>query len=336
MSNPEHGWVDHTGARCVPRRSWFALFAAGLTALACSTRSTESAGTAGGGGSAGTTGGSEAAGTSGTPSTGGSSGATGGSETAGTSGMPSAGGSSGATGGSEMAGTGGTATASDDYDVMVDPYGTNALVAVVNLRSIEASAVESVDVVVSGQGGGADFAKTYVPADPELAIELDTSDLTFPEPGFHVPIYGLYADRENTVRIRVERIDADPLDLTLPIATPLAKPDEDAWVPNITINTALPEQMAPGWTVAELNIEANPNPPIVFVEWTRSIAFDERGAIRWALRFDALPKGETFNRHLLDRLLRHAHRGHEARAHHEDHAAARALAPPRDLADRQR
>jgi arylsulfate sulfotransferase len=46
--------------------------------------------------------------------------------------------------------------------------------------------------------------------------------------------------------------------------------------------------------VAELNIEPNPGPPVVFVEWTRSIAFDERGAIRWALRFDALPKGETF------------------------------------------
>jgi arylsulfate sulfotransferase len=52
--------------------------------------------------------------------------------------------------------------------------------------------------------------------------------------------------------------------------------------------------MEPGWTVAELNIEPNPGPPVVFVEWTRYIAFDERGAIRWALRFDELPKGETF------------------------------------------
>jgi arylsulfate sulfotransferase len=46
--------------------------------------------------------------------------------------------------------------------------------------------------------------------------------------------------------------------------------------------------------VAEISIEPNPNPPIVFVDWTRSIAFDERGVIRWALRLDELPKGETF------------------------------------------
>ncbi len=32
----------------------------------------------------------------------------------------------------------------------------------------------------------------------------------------------------------------------------------------------------------------------MFAEWTRSVAFDERGAIRWALRLDELPKGETF------------------------------------------
>jgi len=41
-------------------------------------------------------------------------------------------------------------------------------------------------------------------------------------------------------------------------------------------------------------VEPNPAPPIVFVDWTRYIAFDERGDIRWALRFDDLPKGETF------------------------------------------
>jgi arylsulfate sulfotransferase len=154
--------------------------------------------------------------------------------------------------------------------------------------------VKSVEVVVMGQDGGSDFTKSYLPTDTELVKNLDTSDLSFAESGYHVPVYGLYADRENQVRIRLERVDHEPVDLTLPIETPLSKPDEDVWVPRITVNTALPEQMEPGWTLAELNIEPNPAPPIVFVEWTRSIAFDERGAIRWALRFDALPKGETF------------------------------------------
>ena len=118
--------------------------------------------------------------------------------------------------------------------------------------------------------------------------------MTFPEPGYHVPVLGLYADRENEVRIHVDRRDRDGVDLTLQIETPLSNPGEAAWVPSIRVNSAVPELMEPGWTVAELSIEPNPSPPIVFVEWTRSIAFDERGAIRWALRLDALPKGETF------------------------------------------
>jgi len=162
------------------------------------------------------------------------------------------------------------------------------------LHGVLATDVNGLQVVVSGQDGAPDFTKTYLPTDPELSDNLDTSELSFPESGFHVPVFGLYADRDNDVRIHVERNQQEPLELTLPIETPLSKPNEDVWVPRITINTALPEQMEPGWTVAEINVEPNPGPPVVFVEWTRSIAFDERGAIRWALRFDELPKGETF------------------------------------------
>ena len=44
--------------------------------------------------------------------------------------------------------------------------------------------------------------------------------------------------------------------------------------------------MEPGWTVAELNLESDA------INWTRPIAFDEQGAIRWALRLD-LPWRET-------------------------------------------
>jgi arylsulfate sulfotransferase len=200
---------------------------------------------------------------------------------------------SGAGGGS--AGMGGAGLAGGGaYDVVINPYATNPLVAVVNLRGVEATDVKGLEVVVSGQDGASDFAKTYLPTDTELVESLDTSDVGFPESGYHVPIYGLYADRVNDVHIHVARVDHDPIDLTLPLETPLSKPNEDAWVPAITVRTAVPEQMEPGWTVAELNIEPNPAPPIVFVEWTRYIAFDERGAIRWALRFDDLPKGETF------------------------------------------
>jgi arylsulfate sulfotransferase len=199
-------------------------------------------------------------------------------------------GSGGAVGSGGSAGSAGTG----DHDVAVNPYGTNPLAAVVNLRGVEASDVKEVRVVVTGQDGGSDLVKTYAATDKELLQNLDTSDLGFPQHGYHVPVFGLYADRKNQVRIHAVRIAHDPLDLTVTIDAPLSKPDEDVWVPRITISSAVPEQMEPGWTVAELNIEPVPSPPIVFVEWTRYIAFDERGAIRWALRFDDLPKGETF------------------------------------------
>jgi arylsulfate sulfotransferase len=178
-------------------------------------------------------------------------------------------------------------------DVAVDPYGTSPLVAVVNLRGVAASEVQSVQVVVAGQDGGQDLVRTYTPTDTELAVNLDTSELTFAEPGYHVPVLGLYADRENAVRILVDLLERGRIDLTVTITTSLAKPDEAAWAPTIRVKTAVAERMEPGWTVAEITTSPSPNPPIVIVDWTRTIALDERGAIRWALR-PALPKGEAF------------------------------------------
>jgi len=180
------------------------------------------------------------------------------------------------------------------YDVEVDPYGTSPLVAVVNLHGIEASEVQGIKVLVSGLDGGSDFERTYAPTDTDLVVNMDTSDLTFPEAGYHVPVLGLYADRENVVRILVDLADQGRVDLTVKIETSLTKADEAPWVPGIKVKTAVAELMEPGWTVAEISIEPNPNPVIVFAEWTRTIAFDERGAIRWVLRLDDLPKGETF------------------------------------------
>jgi arylsulfate sulfotransferase len=182
----------------------------------------------------------------------------------------------------------------NSYDIEVDPYGTNPLVAVVNLRGITASEVQRVTVVVAGQQGAPDFARTYDPTDTDFKNQLDTSDLVFPDTGYHVPVLGLYADCENAVRVGVDLLHGNRVEHTLKITTSLSKPAETAWVPSIQVKTAATEQMEPGWTVAEISIEPNPNPPIVFVDWTRTIAFDERGAIRWALRLDALPKGETF------------------------------------------
>jgi arylsulfate sulfotransferase len=179
------------------------------------------------------------------------------------------------------------------YDIKVDPYGNSPLVAVVNLHGIKTSEVQGIKVVVAGQDGGQDFERTYSPTDTDLVVNMDTSDLTFPEAGYHVPVFGLYADRENVVRILVDLLDRGPVDLALKIKTSLSKPDEAAWVPSIQVKTAVSELMEPGWTVAEISIEPNPNPVIVFVDGTRTIAYDERGKIRWALRLD-LPKGETF------------------------------------------
>ncbi len=242
----------------------------------------DSGGTAGaGGGTTGTGGGTGAAGSGGTAGTGGSA-ASGG-----------AGGGAGVVGTGGLAGAAGTPSSEVGVEVEVDPYGNCPLVAVVNLTGLEASEVEAVEVVVTGQDGGQDLVRTYSPADAGTATRFDTSDVAFAEAGYHVPVLGLYPDRENGVSIHVDRRDGGSLDRTLTIATRLSNPEEPAWVPSIQVNTADTERMEPGWTVAEISIEPNPNPPIVFVDWTRSIAFDERGAIRWALRLE-LPLGETF------------------------------------------
>lgn len=279
-----------------------ALLATGLALLACDSGAERSAPTGGSGraGSAGGLGATGASGGGGALAGGGGTswgGTFGGGGRAGLGGMaPSAGvagnGVAGAIGGTAGA-AGATEPAAIGYDVLVNPYGFSPLVAVVNLHGVAASSVVSVEVVVAGQGGAPDFTKVYSPADAEFVNQLDTSDLVFPEPGYHVPVLGLYADTDNDVRVHVERSDQQPVDVTLRLAAPLSSPDEPAWVPSIRIDAAS-EPMEPGWTVAELNIEPLPSPPIVFVEWTRSIAFDERGAIRWALRLDDLPQGETF------------------------------------------
>ena len=213
---------------------------------------------------------------------------------------PGGGGTMGS-GGSQTGGTPGTSgtagerepTENAAYDIKVDPYGVSPLVAVVNLRGIEGNDVQGVEVVVAGQDGGQDFVKTYAPTDTEFAVNLDTSDLDFLEDGLHVPVLGLYADRNNDVRILADVPGRDPIDLTMDIETHLTKPDEAAWVPSIRVKTAVIEQMEPGWTVAEISLEPNPNPPVLLLEWKRTIAFDERGAVRWALELD-LPKGEHF------------------------------------------
>lgn len=288
------------------RRGGYTLLFGCFTVFACGTSESPGAhggsagsvagtgSTAGLGGNAGTA--STAAGTSGDAgmgaSRGGSAGMAGG---AGTSSAAGSGGGIATAGTGGAAGSaGGTPAGGDDYDLLVNPYGTNPLAAVVNVHGVDATDVTNIQVVITGQDGAADFTKTYTPTDTELTQNLDSSDLAFPAAGYHVPVYGLYADRENAVRLHVDRKSHAPLDFTLAIQAPLSKPDEDAWVPGIAVNTAVTDQMEPGWTVAEINIEPLPSPPIVFVEWTRYIAFDERGAIRWALRFDALPKGETF------------------------------------------
>src|SRR5690349_9429693 len=116
-------------------------------------------------------------------------------------------------------GSGGRARGGTGYDVAVNPYGTSPLVAVVNLHGIEASDVRTVEVVVFGQDGVPDFATTYSPDAPDA---MDTSDLSFPEPGLHVPVVGLYADRESDVRIHVDRRDEDAVEVTLPIEARLA------------------------------------------------------------------------------------------------------------------
>jgi len=238
---------------------------------------------------ASTTGGALSTGGTGTPTTGGAASTGGvvsqtGGGTASTDGGSSFGGAAGFGGQGEL----------DGYEVQVDPYGNCPLVAVVNLEGIEASEVNRLRVVVAGQNGAPDFEREYSAKDADFVAQLDTSDLTFSKPGYHVPVLGLYADTESSVRVVVDLVEGSNIALTLNIETHLTQADEDPWVPTIQVNTAMTDLMEPGWTVSEINREPNPGPPIVIVDWTRTIAFDEQGAIRWALRPDDLPQGETF------------------------------------------
>lgn len=222
----------------------------------------------------------------------------------GTGGVTSSGGASGGTKGSGGAtggitgsgassGSGGETNAPDDYEVLVNPYGNAALVAVVNVPGLQAGDVATVAVVVSGRNGAPDLAREYVPTDSSFVDQLDSSDLMFDQAGLHVPVLGLYADVESSVSILIDLLDGSQLDLTVPIETQLTDPSEEPWVPSVRIDAADPDQMEPGWTVAEISIEPNPAPPVVIVNWTRTVAYDERGALRWALSLD-LPAGETF------------------------------------------
>src|SRR5690242_7873391 len=104
-------------------------------------------------------------GTGGVTSSGGASGGTTGSggATGGTTG--SGGATGGITGSGASSGSGGETNAVDDYEVLVNPYGNAALVAVINVPGLEASDVATVEVVVSGQNGAPDLAREYVPTD---------------------------------------------------------------------------------------------------------------------------------------------------------------------------
>ncbi len=181
----------------------------------------------------------------------------------------------------------------DQYDTLVNPYGIAPLVAVVNVHGVDPAEVSGVRVVVFGLGDAPDFERVYSPIDEESEAQLDTTDLSFPEPGYHVPVYGLYPDTDNTVSITLDLTSDEPVEIEASIATTLREAAEAAWVPDVRVNTAMPELMEPGWTVAEISIEPVPAPLVVLVDWTRTIAFDERGDIRWAL-LPQLPLGETF------------------------------------------
>lgn len=170
------------------------------------------------------------------------------------------------------------------FDVVVDPYSISPLTAVVNVRGLNAAEVESVDVVVRGQGGSPDLERTYQPGAPGYDPRWGTPEVAFPADGFHVPVVGLYADRVNQVRIAVHALDGRIFVVAPEIETHLASPGDvlGRWIPDIHVSTSAPERMEPGWTLVELDLGD------VGRQWARPLAFDERGAIRWALRLDFL------------------------------------------------
>ncbi|HXS18696.1 MAG TPA: aryl-sulfate sulfotransferase N-terminal domain-containing protein, partial [Polyangiaceae bacterium] len=144
----------------------------------------------------------------------------------GTGGIPSTGGngpdatySSGGAESTGGSGSGGATSSGGDFgaeraEVRVDPYGNCPLAAVVNLVGVDPEEVQAFQVVVAGRDGAPDFERRYALSDQDFATRWDSSDLTFAEAGFHVPVLGLYADTESSVQISVERQGGDTVDLS--------------------------------------------------------------------------------------------------------------------------
>src|SRR5690606_41512616 len=114
----------------------------------------------------------------------------------------------------------------DGYEVQVAPYGLCPLVAVLNLHDSDPSQVQGLRVVVAGLDGAPDLVREYSPTDPGFVAQLDSSDLTFAEAGIHVPVLGLYADKDNSVQISVELAEGERVERTLSIQTELSRQDE--------------------------------------------------------------------------------------------------------------
>jgi len=110
----------------------------------------------------------------------------------------------------------------DKFEVITDPYAINPLAAVVNIRDLAASDVNSVKVHVKDDGAEPGFASSYAPNSEAYRDNWDSSDVLFAKDGLHVPVIGLLADVDNQVDIVIETRHNEQLVKTLTITTRLA------------------------------------------------------------------------------------------------------------------
>src|SRR5258706_7854646 len=146
----------------------------------------------------------------------------------------------------------------DKFDVIVDPYAINPLAAVVNVRGLTPADVKSMEVTVKDDSAAAHhFLSPYSPQSQSYATNWDSSDVLFAQDGLHVPVIGLFADKENQVDIVVHTQGAERIAKTLKITTRLTTDPGDSCrdcYPTIEVTLADAPRMEPGWNLVEFSI----------------------------------------------------------------------------------
>ena len=158
-------------------------------------------------------------------------------------------------------------------EAVLDPYDVAPLSALVIVReAIDLACVDTISVVVVGRDGDEDLTAT-LPYDADYTTRWSAPEhVSADELG--VPVLGLYAAYDNTVRVEVTA-GATTYVAELTLSTEALHES----LPAVDVVTAEPAAMEPGWNLAGFSAGEG-------AFQARPFLFDLRGHIRWVLGVD--------------------------------------------------